>query len=160
MDRAGSSRRRAKEGFGNVPRGWAKNDTLQTRNLHTCEKKARANTNRHRELSRQVGVAIGGEDRVGNGEWLGVSRPNGGERVGRVAALRRRQAGVDILDRKIEEVVDVVEEAAAVYLVGEAISDHIVRKNKIKSWEKGAGKMKWNEIEIEDDKNKNKEDEA
>ena len=67
---------------------------------------------------------MAGEDGVGGGERVALSRPDARERVG--LGLGAESAGVDVVAGEVhEEVVDVVEEAS-VYFVHEVRSDHFL----------------------------------
>lgn len=98
-------------------------------------------TDRNGELGGEVGVAFTGEDGgVGRWEWSGGSGGGGGpEGEGGVTVRSGAEDGVDVL----HEVVDVVEEAAAVNLVDEARCDHFVvvleKHNKEESKFKSGG---------------------
>ena len=78
---------------------------------------------RNGELRRQVGIAVAvgtGEHRVGSGQWVRCVCPNAGEGV----AVPAHEAAGNVLGREFEQVVDVVEEAAAIYLVHEVRPNH------------------------------------
>lgn len=81
-----------------------------------------SNTHRNGELGGEVRRTVGGEDRLGTGQRLGLCRPNAGEGV----TVRAAEPGlhVDVLAWEVQQVLDVIEEAAAVYLVHEVRSDH------------------------------------
>lgn len=83
-------------------------------------------THRNRELGGEVRRAVsGGEDRFGARQRVGLIRPEGRERV----AVGAAQSGLHVVlaAREIQQVVDVVEEAAAVNLVHEVRSDHCAK---------------------------------
>ena len=85
-------------------------------------------THRNGQLGGEVGGAGVGEHGVGAGERLGVMRrPETREGRGRMivgsgGGAVGESGDVNVVRREVDEVVDVVEEAAAVYLVHESCS--------------------------------------
>lgn len=73
-------------------------------------------THRNGEFGGQVRGTVGGEDSVGARQWPWLGLPKAGERFAVCAAQPGLGVGVDVdvLDREIYKVLDVVEEAAAV----------------------------------------------
>lgn len=106
--------------------------------VHTWTDKWEAlETHRNRELGREVRHGVVGKHRVGGGERVGLGGPE-------VRRWRDRSGGGGVsgggVVGEFEEVVDVVEEVAAVNVVDE-VSDHFPFFISLRKWEVWVGKM-------------------
>lgn len=109
-------------------------DTPRKQRERQKQKERGSVTHRNVELGGEVWGGIAGEDGfIGWLEGAGLAGPEGGGVESGVAVGGGAEGGLHVVGWEIEEVVDGVEQAPAVYIVDKARSDHFLR-HKL-SWE-------------------------